>query len=361
MCRSRRFYDSGVVHKADTLRDLADAIGVKADTLVATIDRFNGFARTGKDEDFGRGDSAYDRYYGDPTMKNPCLDEIVEGPFYAIRCEAGDLGTKGGLVTDATRGCSARTVPSSTACTPPATRRVGDGQRIRRCGRDHRSRHGVRLHRRAARRRREWQSVPGHTTALTCGRGGVMLSDAQRLSAAHLLRNAEHGRAPIDPLTTVFPGIDVVDAYEIALINIRARREAGETVYGHKVGLSSEVMQKMMGVDEPDYGHLLSSMVYAEGTPIDTARFCYPRIEVEIGYVLGETAGGGMHRGGRAGGHRIHRSQHRTDRLPHHRLEDRTRRHDRRQRVLGRGDPRCRTGGTGERRHRRDLRRAVPR
>lgn len=119
-----------------------------------------------------------------------------------------------------------------------------------------------------------------------------MLGDAQRLSAAHLLRNAEQDRAPIDPLTTVFPGIDVVDAYEIALINIRARLEAGETVYGHKVGLSSEVMQKMMGVDEPDYGHLLSSMVYIEGTPIDTARFCYPRIEVEIGYVLGETLPG---------------------------------------------------------------------
>ncbi|MFC9361245.1 2-keto-4-pentenoate hydratase [Rhodococcus sp. NPDC057014] len=119
-----------------------------------------------------------------------------------------------------------------------------------------------------------------------------MLSDAQRLSAAHLLRNAEQNRAPIDPLTTVFPGIDVVDAYEIALLNIRARLAAGETVYGHKVGLSSEVMQKMMGVDEPDYGHLLSSMVYAEGTPIDTAQFCYPRIEVEIGYVLGETLPG---------------------------------------------------------------------
>ncbi|PBC50773.1 3-ketosteroid-delta-1-dehydrogenase [Rhodococcus sp. ACS1] len=95
------FYDSGVVHKADTLRDLAEKIGVKADTLVATVDRFNGFARSGTDEDFGRGESAYDRYYGDPTMKNPCLDEIVQGPFYAIRCEAGDLGTKGGLVTDA--------------------------------------------------------------------------------------------------------------------------------------------------------------------------------------------------------------------------------------------------------------------
>ncbi|QYB03142.1 FAD-binding protein [Rhodococcus sp. USK10] len=95
------FYDSGVVHKADTLRDLAEKIGVKADTLVATVDRFNGFARSGTDEDFGRGDSAYDRYYGDPTMTNPCLDEITQGPFYAIRCEAGDLGTKGGLVTDA--------------------------------------------------------------------------------------------------------------------------------------------------------------------------------------------------------------------------------------------------------------------
>ena len=95
------FYDSGVVHKADTLRELAEAIGVPADALVETIDRFNGFARSGVDEDFGRGESAYDRYYGDPTMKNPNLDEIVKGPFYAIRCEAGDLGTKGGLVCDA--------------------------------------------------------------------------------------------------------------------------------------------------------------------------------------------------------------------------------------------------------------------
>ncbi|AWK70319.1 2-keto-4-pentenoate hydratase [Rhodococcus oxybenzonivorans] len=119
-----------------------------------------------------------------------------------------------------------------------------------------------------------------------------MLSERQRLDAARSLRDAERDRAPIEPLTATYPDIDVVDAYEIALLNIRGRLEAGETVYGHKVGLSSEVMQKMMGVDEPDYGHLLSSMVYAEGTPIDTARFCYPRIEVEIGYVLGETLPG---------------------------------------------------------------------
>ena len=66
----------------------------------ATQERFNGFARSGVDEDFGRGDSAYDRYYGDPNLKNPNLDVIDKAPFYAIRIEIGDLGTKGGLVCD---------------------------------------------------------------------------------------------------------------------------------------------------------------------------------------------------------------------------------------------------------------------
>lgn len=96
----KEYYDAGVVHRADTLSELAGKIEVPANELTATIERFNGFARTGKDTDFGRGDSAYDRYYGDPTMKNPTLDEINRGPFYAIRIEAGDLGTKGGLVCD---------------------------------------------------------------------------------------------------------------------------------------------------------------------------------------------------------------------------------------------------------------------
>ena len=122
------------------------------------------------------------------------------------------------------------------------------------------------------------------------GTGG--LTDAHRAEAARLLREAERCRVAVAPLVETFPGIDVVDAYEIQLINIRRRLEAGERVYGHKVGLSSEVMQKMMGVDEPDYGHLLDTMVYPEGTPIDTSRFCLPRIEVEIGYVLGATLPG---------------------------------------------------------------------
>jgi 3-oxosteroid 1-dehydrogenase len=94
------FYDAGTVHRADTLAALAESIGVPAESLVATVSRFNEHARSGTDPDFGRGGSAYDRYYGDPTLKNPNLDLIDKAPFYAVRIQIGDLGTKGGLVCD---------------------------------------------------------------------------------------------------------------------------------------------------------------------------------------------------------------------------------------------------------------------
>jgi 2-keto-4-pentenoate hydratase len=103
-----------------------------------------------------------------------------------------------------------------------------------------------------------------------------MLDSTQRTTAAGLLWAAERDLAPVDPLTETFPGIDVVDAYEIQLINIRRKIAAGARVRGHKVGLSSPVMQQMMGVDEPDYGHLLGSMVLAEDTPVPAAGYCYP-------------------------------------------------------------------------------------
>ncbi len=96
-----RWYKAGVIKRAGSISELAEKIGVPADVLSTTIERFNGFARTGKDSDFGRGDSGYDRYYGDPTIKpNPCLSPIDQGPFYAITMVPGDLGTKGGLRTD---------------------------------------------------------------------------------------------------------------------------------------------------------------------------------------------------------------------------------------------------------------------
>ena len=96
----KSFYEAGTVHKASTLRELAVAIDVPEDNLVATVERFNGFVESGVDDDFGRGGSVYDHYYGDPTLPNPNLDRVDKAPFYAIRIEIGDLGTKGGLVCD---------------------------------------------------------------------------------------------------------------------------------------------------------------------------------------------------------------------------------------------------------------------
>jgi 3-oxosteroid 1-dehydrogenase len=96
-----RWYKHGTVKKAATIEALAAEIDVPADALKATLERFNGFARGGVDEDFHRGESAYDQYYSDPTVKpNPSLHVIDQAPFYAVKIVPGDLGTKGGLVTD---------------------------------------------------------------------------------------------------------------------------------------------------------------------------------------------------------------------------------------------------------------------
>jgi 2-keto-4-pentenoate hydratase len=114
-----------------------------------------------------------------------------------------------------------------------------------------------------------------------------MLSVAIRDELAADLAQAERSRQPIAPLTSAYPDIDVVDAYEIQLINIRQRVAEGAQIVGHKVGLSSLAMQQMMGVDEPDYGHLLNEMEVFEDTPIEAGRYLYPRVEVEVGFVLG--------------------------------------------------------------------------
>ncbi|MGC4963101.1 FAD-dependent oxidoreductase [Gordonia sp. DT101] len=92
---------NGLLVKASTLGELAAAIDVDPAALTGTVERYNGFARGGKDLDHGRGDSAYDNYYGDPSLDQPTLDVLDRGPFYALRMRAGDLGTKGGLVYNA--------------------------------------------------------------------------------------------------------------------------------------------------------------------------------------------------------------------------------------------------------------------
>ncbi len=97
----RRWYSAGVVFRAGSLAELAGQIGIPADGLAKTVGKFNDFARAGQDEDYGRGDSAYDHYYGDPNCKpNPNLAPLDQAPFYAIKIVPGDLGTKGGMRTD---------------------------------------------------------------------------------------------------------------------------------------------------------------------------------------------------------------------------------------------------------------------
>ncbi|WP_176357547.1 FAD-binding protein [Mycobacterium persicum] len=92
--------ETGVVKAARTWEELAAKIGVPGAQLRATAARFNELARNGHDDDFHRGDSAYDNYYGDPTLPNPNLYPLGDPPYYAFRIVLGDLGTSGGLRTD---------------------------------------------------------------------------------------------------------------------------------------------------------------------------------------------------------------------------------------------------------------------
>jgi 3-oxosteroid 1-dehydrogenase len=96
----KSWFKIGTLFSAGTIGELAGKIGIPASELEGTVAKFNEQARRGRDDDFQRGESAYDRYYGDPTLANPCLNELVKAPFYAAKLVPGDLGTKGGLVTD---------------------------------------------------------------------------------------------------------------------------------------------------------------------------------------------------------------------------------------------------------------------
>jgi 3-oxosteroid 1-dehydrogenase len=92
---------AGWLHRADTIEALATDLGIEPSALRATVDRFNGFAATGVDADFHRGESANDRYYSDPrATPNPSLGALTQPPFYAVPISPSDLGTKAGLVTD---------------------------------------------------------------------------------------------------------------------------------------------------------------------------------------------------------------------------------------------------------------------
>lgn len=101
------------------------------------------------------------------------------------------------------------------------------------------------------------------------------------------LHHAETQVTPIDALTATYPGITVEDAYAIqrAGIDLRCAGKA-HTVVGKKIGLTSVAMQKLLGVDEPDFGHLLDHMLVVEGQAIPASQLLLPKVEGEVAFVL---------------------------------------------------------------------------
>jgi 3-oxosteroid 1-dehydrogenase len=101
MSLPQAWYDAGIAHRSDDLAELGRMMKVPESQFVATVSRFNEMSRAGDDSDFSRGESAYDRYYGDPTITpNPNLRPLDKAPFYAVKMALSDLGTCGGLRAD---------------------------------------------------------------------------------------------------------------------------------------------------------------------------------------------------------------------------------------------------------------------
>ena len=100
--RKRMMLRNGYLKQGATLRELARQIGVDAQGLADTVERYNAFDKTGVDPDFERGKRALDRSLGDPTHQpNPCIGPIEHGPFYAVEIFPGDVSSTAGLRADA--------------------------------------------------------------------------------------------------------------------------------------------------------------------------------------------------------------------------------------------------------------------
>ena len=114
----------------------------------------------------------------------------------------------------------------------------------------------------------------------------LMVDEVQE--AAEALLGVYRSMEPIDPITPRFADAPLSMAYEIALAQVQDWEKSGDTVKGHKVGLASRAIQRQMGVDQPDFGHLTATMFHPEHAPIAADTFIQPRIEPEIAFVLGK-------------------------------------------------------------------------
>jgi len=115
-----------------------------------------------------------------------------------------------------------------------------------------------------------------------------MMSDADRNKAADILITAEKQRKQATQLSKTWPGITMEYAYAISREVADRKIAGGAKLIGYKVGLTSKAMQRSSQIDEPDYGHLLDSMLIADGARVAHENFCLPRVEVELAFVLGK-------------------------------------------------------------------------
>ncbi|WP_158839205.1 2-oxo-hept-4-ene-1,7-dioate hydratase [Polaribacter sp. L3A8] len=113
-----------------------------------------------------------------------------------------------------------------------------------------------------------------------------MLKEQQIKEEAQRLDKAEINRQQISATTTRFPDMEIKDSYAIQKAWMQLKQNKGRKVVGHKIGLTSRVMQVAMGIDEPDYGTLLDDMVFENNSEIETSNFLDPKIEVELAFVL---------------------------------------------------------------------------
>jgi 2-keto-4-pentenoate hydratase len=109
---------------------------------------------------------------------------------------------------------------------------------------------------------------------------------------AEALSEAEKTRQPIAPLTAGHPEMTLADAYAVQMLGVRARVAGGARIIGKKVGLTSRAMQRNIGVNEPDYGHLFSDMIRREGEPVSLSGLIQPKIEAELAFILAESIKG---------------------------------------------------------------------
>lgn len=109
---------------------------------------------------------------------------------------------------------------------------------------------------------------------------------------ADTLLEAEKSKKAVPPITDQYENLDVSDAYHVQLEVLKRKLSLGRTIIGKKVGLTSVAMQKMLGVDEPDYGHLLDDMKVENGGTVKVSNLLSPKIEAEIGFVLAEDLAG---------------------------------------------------------------------